>query len=187
MLGVVEGLAMMYTGGSSIFGDELDRLSFLARDEVLGIPIPVLIAFVLYAIAWAVTTRTRFGAHLFASGDNREAAYRSGIHVQRIRLIVFVVAGALAGFAGLMQVIRSRPGPGDDRCRRPLPRAHRRDPRRERACRVGAARIVNTLIASVFLASITNGLILLGLVSDAQRLVQGAVLVVAVSLDRWRD
>ena len=34
MLGVVEGLAQMYTGGSSIFGDELDRLDFLARDEL---------------------------------------------------------------------------------------------------------------------------------------------------------
>ena len=82
------------------------RLQFLSRDELLGIPIPVLIAFGLYAVAWWVTTRTRFGAHLFATGDNREAAYRAGIHVQRIRLVVFVVAGALAGFAGLMQVIR---------------------------------------------------------------------------------
>ena len=71
MLGIVEGLAQMYTGGSSISGDPLRRLDFLARDEVLGIPIPVLIAFGLYAIAWAVTTRTRWGAHLYASGDNR--------------------------------------------------------------------------------------------------------------------
>lgn len=186
MLGVVEGLAMMYTGGSSIFGDELDRLSFLARDEVLGIPIPVLIAFVLYAIAWAVTTRTRFGAHLFASGDNREAAYRSGIHVQRIRLIVFVVAGALAGFAGLMQVIRvgrAQATIGVDALFPVLTAVILGGT----SLSGGRGRIVNTLIASVFLASITNGLILLGVASDAQRLVQGAVLVAAVSLDRWRD
>jgi len=50
----------------------------------------------------------------------------------------------------------------------------------------GRGRIVNTLIASVFLASITNGLILLGVTSEVQRVVQGAVLVIAVSLDRLR-
>jgi ribose transport system permease protein len=50
----------------------------------------------------------------------------------------------------------------------------------------GRGRIVNTLIASVFLASITNGLILLGVASEVQQVVQGAVLVVAVSLDRLR-
>ena len=50
----------------------------------------------------------------------------------------------------------------------------------------GRGRIVNTLIASVFLASITNGLILLGVPSEVQRLVQGAVLIAAVSLDRLR-
>jgi len=51
----------------------------------------------------------------------------------------------------------------------------------------GRGRIVNTLIASVFLASITNGLILLGVPSEVQRVVQGGVLIAAVSLDRLRD
>ena len=51
----------------------------------------------------------------------------------------------------------------------------------------GRGRIVNTLIASVFLAAITNGLILLGVASEVQRLVQGVVLIVAVSLDRVRE
>jgi ribose transport system permease protein len=50
----------------------------------------------------------------------------------------------------------------------------------------GRGRIINTLIASVFLASITNGLILLGVDSTVQQIVQGGVLVVAVSLDRLR-
>ena len=186
MLGVVEGLAQMYTGGSSIFGDPLRRLDFLARDDLLGIPIPVLIAFAMYAVAWFVTTRTRFGAHLFATGDNREAAYRAGIHVQRIRLIVFVVAGALAGFAGLMQVIRigrAQATIGVDALFPVLTAVILGGT----SLHGGRGRIVNTLIASVFLASITNGLILLGVAAEVQRLVQGAVLIVAVSLDRLRD
>jgi ribose/xylose/arabinose/galactoside ABC-type transport system permease subunit len=185
VMGAVEGLAQMYTGGSSIFGDELDRLQFLSRDEFLNIPIPVLIAVGLYVAAWWLTTRTRFGAHLFATGDNREAAYRAGIRVQRIRLIVFVTAGALAGFAGLMQVTRigrAQSGIGADALFPVLTAVILGGA----SLHGGRGRIVNTFIASVFLASITNGLILLGVASEVQRLVQGAVLVAAVSLDRLR-
>jgi ribose/xylose/arabinose/galactoside ABC-type transport system permease subunit len=185
MLGVVEGLAQMYTAGSSIFGDALRRLDFLSRDEFLGVPIPVLIAFGLYAVAWFVTTRTRFGAHLYATGDNREAAFRAGIAVQRLRLIVFVVAGALAGLAGVLQVARigrAQATMGADALFPVLTAVILGGV----SISGGRGRIVNTLIASVFLASITNGLILLGVTSEVQRVVQGAVLVIAVSLDRLR-
>jgi ribose/xylose/arabinose/galactoside ABC-type transport system permease subunit len=185
MLGIVEGLAMMYTSGSSIFGPELERLSFLARGEILRIPTTVVIAFAMYAIAWLVTTRTPFGAHLYATGDNREAAYRAGIHVQRLRLIVFVVAGALAGFAGLLQVARigrAQSTMGADALFPVLTAVILGGV----SISGGRGRIVNTLIASVFLASITNGLILLGVASEVQQVVQGAVLVAAVSLDRLR-
>lgn len=186
VLGVVEGLAQMYTGGSSIFGDELRRLDFLARDEIAGVPVPVLIAFGLYAVAWVVATRTRFGAHLYATGDNREAAFRAGIAVQRIRFVVFVVAGALAGFAGLMQVVRigrAQSSIGAEALFPVLTAVILGGT----SLHGGRGRVVNTLIASVFLVSITNGLILLGVASEVQRLVQGAVLVAAVSLDRLRD
>lgn len=185
MLGIVEGLAMMYTSGASIFGPDLERLSFLARGEILGIPTTVVIAFGMYAIAWLVTTRTPFGAHLYATGDNREAAYRAGIHVQRLRLIVFVVAGSLAGFAGLLQVARigrAQSTMGADALFPVLTAVILGGV----SISGGRGRIVNTLIASVFLASITNGLILLGVASEVQQVVQGAVLVAAVSLDRLR-
>lgn len=185
MLGMVEGLAAMYTGGESIFGEQLDQLSWLARGEVIGIPTSVLLAFAMYVVAWVVMTWTPFGAHLYATGDNREAAYRAGIPVQRIRLVVFVIAGALAGLAGLMQVARvgrAQATLGVDALFPVLTAVILGGV----SISGGRGRIVNTLIASVFLASITNGLILLGVDSQVQRVVQGAVLVVAVSLDRLR-
>lgn len=186
VMGVAEGIAMMYTGGTSIFGDNLERLSFLSRDEVVGIPISVVIAFAMYTVAWFATTRTQFGAHLFATGDNREAAFRSGIKVQRIRLFVFILAGALAGFAGLMQAARigrAQATMGVDALFPVLTAVILGGV----SLHGGRGRMVNTLIASVFLASITNGLILLGVPSEVQRVVQGGVLIAAVSLDRLRD
>lgn len=185
VMGIVEGLAMMYTKGSSIFGGELERLSFVARGEIIGVPTLVVIAFAMYLVAWVVTTRTRFGAHLYATGDNREAAYRAGIPVQRLRLAVFVLAGALAGLGGLLQVARvgrAQATMGADALFPVLTAVILGGV----SISGGRGRIVNTLIASVFLASITNGLILLGVATEVQRVVQGAVLVVAVSLDRLR-
>lgn len=184
-LGVVEGLASMYTEGSSIFGDNLERIAFLARGDVVGVPTSVVIAFGMYLVAWWATTRTTFGAHLYATGDNREAAYRAGIPVQRLRLTVFVLAGVLAGLAGLMQVARIGRGQstmGADALFPVLTAVILGGV----SISGGRGRLVNTLVASVFLASITNGLILLGVDSQVQRVVQGAVLVVAVSLDRLR-
>lgn len=184
-LGAVEGIAMMYTGGTSIFGDNLSRLSFLARDEIWIIPIPVVIAFSLYVVAWFVTTRTQFGAHLYACGDNREAAFRAGIPVVRIRFTAFIVAGSLAGFAGLMQAARigrAQATMGVDALFPVLTAVILGGT----SLHGGRGRLVNTLIASVFLASITNGLILLGVGTEVQRVVQGAVLIAAVSLDRLR-
>jgi len=185
-LGAVEGLAMLYTDGTSIFGDALTRISFLAQDKFLGIPVSVVIAFACYLVAWLVTTRTQWGAHLYATGDNREAAYRAGIPVQRIRLVVFIVAGALAGFGGLMQAARigrAQATMGVDFLFPVLTAVILGGV----SLQGGRGRMINTLIASVFLAAITNGLILLGVPSDVQRVVQGGVLVAAVSLDRLRD
>jgi ribose transport system permease protein len=185
-LAVLEGMSQVYTGGSSITGDELDRLRFLSRDKWLGVPSSAVIAAVLYFIAWIVTTRLRFGARLFATGDNREAAFRAGIAVQRIRLTVFVVAGALAGFAGLMlvdRIGRAQSSLGADALFPVLTAVILGGV----SMHGGQGRVVNTAIASVFLASITNGLILLGVASEVQRIVQGAVLIAAVSLDRLRS
>ncbi len=99
---------------------------------------------------------------------------------------MFVVAGGLAGFAGLMQVTRigrAQATIGMDALFPVLTAVILGGT----SLHGGRGRIVNTLIASVFLASITNGLILLGVAAEVQRLVQGAVLIAAVSLDRLRD
>jgi ribose transport system permease protein len=185
-LGMAEGLAQMYTGGSSIFGDPLESISWMARGEILGIPDAVLVTLGLYAVFSVVLVRTRFGAHVYATGDSEPAAFRAGVRITRVKLAVFALAGALAGFAGMMQVARigrAQATLGADFLFPVLTAVILGGAK----LHGGKGQLINTLIASVFLASITNGLILLGVDSQVQRIVQGAVLVVAVSLDRLRS
>jgi ribose transport system permease protein len=147
--------------------------------------VPVVILLIGYAIAWLVLSGTRFGAHVYLTGDNREAAFRAGIRVDRLRLAVFVVAGALAGFGGVILVSRVSQATATLGAEFLFPVLT--------AVILGGAgltggrgRVENTLIAAVFLASLLNGLILLGVEAEYQRVFLGAILIAAVSLDRFR-
>ncbi len=185
MLGIVLGAGLLFTGGRSLFGPELEPLLVLAQGWVGPIPMPVIVLFLAYAVAWFVLTQTRFGMHVYLVGDNAEAAFRAGIQVARIRLAVFGLAGALAGFGGMILVARVSQAQASLGAEALFPvltavilggvSLHG-----------GRGRVQNTLLASVFLASIFNGLILLGVPPNAQRIVEGAVLIAAVSLDRLR-
>lgn len=184
-LGAGAGLALLLTGGATIYGDGINEVAFLTQGYIAWVPVPVLIAIAMYLIAWFILVRTKWGAHLYAAGDNAQAAFRSGIDVRRIRVTVFVVAGALAGFGGLMlasRLGRASADMGADALFPVLTAVILGGVSIEG----GRGRIINTFVASVFLASITNGLILLGVDSTVQQIVQGGVLVLAVSLDRLR-
>jgi ribose/xylose/arabinose/galactoside ABC-type transport system permease subunit len=185
MLGIVLGIAILYTEGHSIVGRELDPIKPLAQGWIGPIPVPVVILFVGYAIAWVVLNMTRFGMHVFLVGDNAEAAYRAGIAVDRVRLAVFALAGVTAAIGGLILVARvsqAQASLGADALFPVLTAVILGGV----SLGGGRGRIENTLLASIFLASILNGLILLGVSGEAQRVVEGAILIAAVSLDRLR-
>ena len=185
MMTILTGIGLVTTHGSSLFGPELDPLVQLAQGYVGPIPIPVLLAIVAYVLAWVVLVRTPFGIHVYLAGDNAEAAYRTGIDVDRLKLVVFALAGALTGFGAMIlvgRVAQSQATLGTEALFPVLTAVILGGT----GLQGGRGRIQNTLIASLFLASIVNGLILLGVDPSAQSVVEGAILIVAVSLDRFR-
>lgn len=186
MLSVVLGIGIVYTGGGAIHGSALDPIDWLAQGYIGPIPIPVIVLFAGYSIGWFVLNRTRFGMHVYLTGDNREAAYRAGIAVDRVRVAVFIVASALAGLGGVILVARVSQAQatfGADALFPVLTAVILGGA----GLQGGRGRIENTLIASIFLASLLNGIILLGVDAQYQRIVLGAILVAAVSLDRFRS
>ena len=79
---------------------------------VLGpLPYSVIAVAVVWALAWLLVVRTPFGRRILAVGGNAEAARLAGIHLQRIRVAVYVLSGALAALGGLYALARS--GVGD--------------------------------------------------------------------------
>jgi ribose transport system permease protein len=74
------------------------------------VPVPVAILIVLVGASWLVLGHTRFGRHVYALGDNEEAARLMGLSVDRVTIGVYALSGALAGLAGV--VLASRLGAG---------------------------------------------------------------------------
>lgn len=185
MLGILEGLTLLLTGGTSIYGPSLAAFDFLSSTPLGLLPVPVVIMLALYAIFYLVLGRTVWGAQLYATGSNERAAWLSGVSVDRVRGAAFVLAGMLAGLGGLLQVARlgtATASMGGELLFPMLTAVVLSGV----SLSGGRGRVLNVLIASIFLVTITTGMVLLSVPIEWQRVVSGAILIVALSLDRFR-
>jgi ribose transport system permease protein len=100
------GIAQVMTNGNlQVFRNE--AFQFIALGRIAGIPAQVFLMAAIAAIAWAVIRYTVFGRQIIAVGGNEKAARLTGIPVHRVKLLVFMISGALAGIAGLIVVARN--------------------------------------------------------------------------------
>jgi ribose transport system permease protein len=185
MLTALLGVGLWYSHGQSYFGPQLEPIIFLAEGYFGFIPVPVVILFVAYGLGYLLLSRTVFGRWVFLVGDNQEAAFRSGIPVRRIKIAVFVLSGLLTGVGGMILVGRVAQGSaslGSEALFPVLTAVILGGV----SLQGGRGSLWNTLIASVFLASIVNGLILIGADPSVQQIAQGGILIAALSLDRLR-
>lgn len=102
MIGV-RGLAVILNGASAkpVTDPTIDGLGL---DQWLGAPKMAWIALVIVLVTWFVVRSTRWGRQLVAIGDNRAASQLAGLPVSRVLLIVYIVSGVLAAFAGVLIV-----------------------------------------------------------------------------------
>lgn len=185
MMSILEGLSFTYTRGKTIYGPAIDSIKVLNNGTLLGIPVPVLIMFALYILNFLVLRYMKFGAYVFATGNNEKASWLAGINTNRVKLAAFMIAGLLAGCAGVMQVARqgsATGGMGSDFLFPVLTAVVLGGA----SLSGGRGKIFNTFVAAIFLTTITNGMILLGVDIYVQRIIQGTILIVALSLDQLR-
>ena len=112
MMIAARGLALAVTNEKSVSVGREAAVSFgwLGRGHLGPLPVPVLILFATFAAGWLVLNHTRFGRHVYALGDNEEAARLMGLNVARVQVMVYALSGALAGLAGV--ILASRLGAG---------------------------------------------------------------------------
>jgi fructose transport system permease protein len=139
--------------------------------------------FVLFLLAWYVLRQTAAGRHIFAVGNNPEAARLSGINTPRLLLLVYASAGLLYGIAALVSVART--GVGD-------PNAGQTENLSSITAVVlggtslfgGRGTVLGTLVGVLIVGVFRNGLQLTGVQSVYQVLITGVLVILAVTVDQ---
>lgn len=99
------GVTYFINNGYPIVGLPPEFL-FLGSGEILGAPVPVLVAFLVVAVMHVMLTRTLFGRRVLQVGGNQDAAKGLGLNINRIRTAVFAISGLMAAVGGIMIVGR---------------------------------------------------------------------------------
>jgi D-xylose transport system permease protein len=148
-----------------------------------GVPLAglILIGFVL--VFQYLTTRTRFGRHIYAVGGNAEAARRAGISISRIRVVVFVLCSSMAAVGGIMAASRLLAVNQTSGASDLLLLAIAGPVVAGTSLFGGRGSVWSALLGAVVIGSISNGMDLLGLESSTKFIVTGAVLLAAVIVD----
>ncbi|WP_303964902.1 ribose ABC transporter permease [Sporosarcina ureae] len=181
---IFRGLTLVYTEGRPISGlGDSFTFQMLGKGYILGIPVPVVTMAISFAVLYFILKKTTFGRRVYAVGGNEEASRLSGINVDRIKIYVYSLAGGLTAIAALILTSRLNSA---------QPTAGNMFELDAIAAVVlggtsltgGRGWIVGTLVGALIIGVLNNGLNLIGVSSFFQQVVKGAVILIAVLLDR---
>ena len=182
MLGIARGLALVISDGRAIYGLP-PELVFLGQGRPLGIPVPAIILILVSLLMHYVLAHTRFGYHTLALGDNESAARATGVRVERLRVMLYCLSGLMAGMAGLVFMARVNAGDPTAGLNYELTAIT--------AAIIGGTNlfggrgsILGALVGALIMGVLQNGLNLLAIQPYYQQMAIGAILILAVYLDR---
>ncbi len=181
MMSVARGLALMWAEGRPISGFS-ESFRLMATGRPLGIPAPVLITLVVYAIAHVALAHSVFGRSIYAIGGNEEASRLSGVPVRFHKVGAYVVCGLTSGVAAVVLTARLNSA---------QPTAGIMYELDAIAATViggtslfgGEGTLLGALIGALIMGVLRNGLNLLNVSSFVQQFVIGVVIIAAVLID----
>jgi len=189
MLGVARGVAKGISGSQTVNIPDTwanDLLLTVPKRGWLLVAPGVWIAVALALVAALMLRRTVFGRRVFALGSNEAAARACGIATNRMKIFIYLLAGLMFGLAGVMQMSRLRQG----------------DPTVAAGLELdiiaavvigggslsgGEGSILGSMIGALIMAFLRNGCQQVGWPNYIQEIIIGALIVIAVAIDRWRS
>jgi ribose transport system permease protein len=189
-MGIVRGAAKWLSAKQTVNNPENSPINqLMARvdpTEFFPLPVGVWIAIALAVMTAIVLRRTVFGRHIFALGSNEATARLCGVRVPWTKMFIYAAAGLFFGLAGLMQLSRLTQG----------------DPTVAAGLELdiiaavviggasltgGTGSILGSMIGALIMSTLRNGTNQMGWETYTQEIIIGAVIVLAVALDKWRQ
>ncbi|MBU9744886.1 ABC transporter permease [Lachnospiraceae bacterium ASD3451] len=181
MMQVIDGLNLVLTDGATIYGLP-EWIKIFGQGYVMGVPIAAIIFIICAVIVAFLLNRTYMGRYFFAVGGSNAAARLSGIHVNKVKLIASALCGLLTGIAGIIMMSRSFSGS-------PYSGANLSNDVISAAVLGGVSIMGGTgktsgVVTGVLIIGVlSTGLVMVGLSSNFQNMIKGAVLILAVIMD----
>ncbi len=183
-LTMIQGFALLTSGGLPITGLPKGLL-FIGNGSIGRIPIAFIVFLLVAILGWVLLKHTTFGRNVYALGGNREAAWVSGIHVDRTKMLVYAFSGFCASIASIVMLGR-------------LNSANALMGEGMELLSIsavvlggtslfgGAGSIGGTLIGVITMATLSNGLNFLDVSAFWQKVILGAVIIAVVAIDTLR-
>jgi ribose/xylose/arabinose/galactoside ABC-type transport system permease subunit len=182
MMYISRGIALILANGATIRDNMPPAIAYLASRSLLGLPIFVIFIIIALIIFVFIEKKTLLGKYAMAIGGNKNAAFFSGINTAAIIFSIYVIIGALGGFAGVMSASRLSAG----------------DPRGAvgfefdvilaiilggTSLSGGKGSVIGTFFGALVVACLGNGLNMLNILSFWQSIMKGIIFVLAIVLN----
>ncbi len=179
----LRGVAYIATDGLPVHSFSKTYGSF-AKASILGLPLMVILMVIVFLVGKFLLERCTFGRYVYGIGGNAEAAHLSGINVMRVKMLVYIIAGFLAGIAGLVLVSRTNSGQPS------AADGYEMDAITAVALggislAGGEGKINQVMIGVVLMGVLSTGMIMCGINDYVQKLVKGIVLILAVAFTEF--
>lgn len=179
---IARSLVMYFCRGATIMGNDFPQ--FLGNETLFRLPIPFVILVVLAVAFHVLLTRSKFGSYVFAVGGNENAARYSGIKVDRIRILAYMLVGFCTAIAAIIEVSRMQAVAA-------ATQGYLYEFEAITAVVVGGTslvggrgRIIGTVVGCIILGIVSNMMIMLNISPYLAGAVKGAVILFAVLLQR---
>lgn len=187
MLTVLQAITLLITNGYPQSGSTSEFYNFFGKGTIGGVfPVSILVFFVLTALAAVLMQKTLFGKRVYYMGSNREAARLAGVKVNMHRIVSYVISGLCAAMASIVLTGRINGATAK--------MGHNYEFDAMTAIVVGGislsggkGNMINMIIGVLIMATIGNGMNILGIQTEQQYIVRGLVLIIAVLVDVIRS
>ncbi len=180
-MSILRGMAYIFSGGLPIYNLP-KSFTVIGQGYFVGIPVPVIIMAVCFAIGWFLLERTSYGRYVYGIGSNSEASRLSGIHVGKIMISVYALSGMLASMAGIVYLSRVNSGQpkGGEGYEMDIITAVVLG---GVSTTGGEGKIVRVVVGLLIMGVLMTGMTMMNIQEYYQRVVKGIVLIVAISYD----
>ena len=182
-LSAARGLALLVTTTRPVIITNDSFVSIFGEGDIFGVPVPIIWTLLAVIAGILLLHYSVFGRQIYAAGGNPTAALYSGINIRRVTTLAFILTGMLAGLAALVLSARSHAARPD------VVQGLELDVIASvtlGGCSLFGGRgfVLGTLLGSLIIGTLNNGLVLLGVSSSLQLVIKGAIIVAAVAFTK---